>query len=77
MSTFLELVNDLRRECSVAGTGLSSVVDQTGESQRLVRWINQAHEEIQGKYFDWRFLRGISTFDTVAGVDVVYAPGRS
>jgi len=71
---FLQLVNELRRECSVAGNGLTTVVAQTGESQRLVQWIKQANDEIQGKYFDWLFLRVADTFDTLAGNDTVSKP---
>jgi len=74
MPTFLELVNDLRRECSVSGSAVSTVVGQTGEYLRLVNWINQAHAEIQGKYFDWKFLRATAQFTTAVGVETVPAP---
>lgn len=72
--TFLELVNDLRREASVSGSAVTTTINQTGESRRLVEWIKRAYTEIQNIYFDWRFLRVKSTFTTVANNDTITAP---
>lgn len=63
----LELVNDLRMEASVSGSGITTTVGQTGEPARLVKWIEQAYEEIQNIYFDWNFLRKDATVTTVSG----------
>jgi hypothetical protein len=72
--TFLELVNKLRRECSVSGSGLPSVTNQTGESARLVGWIQQAYNEIQALNVDWFFLRKQGTFTTVPGINLITPP---
>lgn len=63
---FLELVVDLRRECSVAGNGPVSLNDNRAEYQRLIQWVRQANTEIQGKYTNWKFLWSEHQFDTQA-----------
>lgn len=55
--TYLELVQRLRMESGIAGTGPTTTVNQVGELGRLVTWINAAYEDIQNKRNDWRFLR--------------------
>lgn len=72
--TFLELVNDLRGEASVSGSGVTTVQNQTGEPGRLVRFIQTAYTEIQNVYFDWKFLRKESTFSTIAGNSLILPP---
>ena len=56
MSTFLELTQDLHRESGAAGSAPSTVVGQTGEAQRLVKWIQRADLQIQKLWHDWEFL---------------------
>lgn len=63
---FLELVVDLRKECSVSGNGPVSLNDNRAEYQRLIGWTNQANAEIQGKYTNWKFLWSEYRFETVA-----------
>ena len=63
---FLELVVDLRKACSVAGSGPVSLNDDRAEYQRLIGWTNQANAEIQGKYTNWKFLWSEYKFETVA-----------
>lgn len=72
--TFLELVNALRRECSVSGSGVTTVANQTGESKRLVEWIQQAHEDVQNYFFDWRFLKKTATFTTQNTTNIIQPP---
>lgn len=72
--TFLELVNLLRAECSVSGSAVPAVTGQIGEFGRLVRWIQQAYEDVQNQNFDWNFLKKNSTFTTVASINVIPAP---
>ena len=69
--TFLELVNAVRRECSVSGSGVTTVLNQTGESKRLVQWVQQAHEDIQNYFFDWRFLKKDSSFVTQTTTNII------
>lgn len=54
---FLDLAQELRKEASVAGTGPTTVVSQTGELGKLVGWINDAWEAIQNEKPDWRWMR--------------------
>ncbi len=73
MATFLKLCQDVARECGVAGGAdanprPTSVVGQSGELNRVVNWVIDAYEEIQGSK-DWRWLRRDFTFDTTSGVD--------
>ena len=68
MSTYLELCQDTCRECDIAGgdTVPTAVASQSGELQRIVKWVAQAYVEIQGKYPSWRWMRREFTLDTVA-----------
>lgn len=71
MSTFLEICQDVARECDLAGgdTVPTTVVGQSGELQKVVKWVIQAYKEIQNKSFEWRWMRVGFTFDTVADQD--------
>lgn len=71
---FLQLVNELRREASVSGSGVTTTFNQTGEAGRLARWIARAYEEIQNKHVDWFFLRKQGTFTTTVGNNVIQPP---
>ena len=53
---FLKLCQRLRDECSVSGAGPVSVKDQAGEYARLVNWIQDANNDIQSQFFNWKFL---------------------
>lgn len=64
--TYLELCVLLRQEVGVAGTGPTTVTNQTGELKRLVTWIAQAWTEIQNKKNNWRWMRSSFTLATVA-----------
>jgi len=76
MTTFLNLCKDLRRELDIAGTGPSSVSNQTGELGNLVEWINQAYIDIQNRRNgNWRWLRRPYTIQTTADDDE-YAAGE-
>jgi len=72
--TFLQLVQRLRSECGVSGTGPTTVVSQTGDMERLVNWTNAAWLDIQSAHRDWDWLRtSLTPFATVAGQQT-YAP---
>lgn len=68
MSTFLELCVDLRREAGISGTGPASVINQTGEMQRVVEWILSAYRYVQNLHPSWLFLQTDFSFQTIAGV---------
>lgn len=54
--TFLELVRALRRETSTSGNGPTTTNNQDGEFERLVEWIQTAHNSVQTERVDWFFL---------------------
>ena len=66
----LQLVNRLKLEAGVSGNDLTSTIAQTGESARLVTWIDSAWYDIQGQHEDWQWMRKTATFPTVSGVPV-------
>lgn len=70
MSTFLQQVQALHRECGCAGTAPAAVTGQAGQNLRLVNWIIEADYIIQTLYVDWKFLwkasSGLTTTATVA-----------
>ena len=72
MSTYLQLVQRLARECGVSGT-ISSVVNQTGEAKRLCDWVADSWRDIQATHQDWQWLRKTTSFATVAA-KATYSP---
>lgn len=65
MSNFKSLVGDLALNCGASAP--SSVLNQAGESQRFISWINQANKDIQNKWSNWRFLWVENSFTTEQG----------
>lgn len=61
--TFLELCQDMAREAGISG-GVTSVVSQQGEAQRVVNWVAKAYRYIQNLHPDWKFLRRDVSFTT-------------
>ena len=77
MATFLQICQDVARECGVAGGADASpkptaVTGQIGELNRIVNWVADAYIEIQGTR-NWRWLRRSFTVDTVSGTGI-YSP---
>lgn len=74
-STFLQLCQTVRRECRIAGSGPTAVTGQTGVLDRVVNWVADADQELQGRWFDWDFLH-VTTWShsTVANTATVAAP---
>ncbi|MDA8260585.1 MAG: hypothetical protein M0Z99_33960 [Betaproteobacteria bacterium] len=66
MSTNLQLCADLRQEATDTGTGPTTVVGQTGELGRYVKWIKDAWVDIQNHRPDWLWMRKSFTVPTVA-----------
>lgn len=77
--TFLELVQALHQEGGVAGA-VATTVAPSGETARLVSWINKAWLELQTMHSDWGWmfrsalLGSGCSFATVAG-DATYPLG--
>lgn len=63
----LQLVQRLREKSGSTGTGPVSTVNQTGESLRLVNWIDEAWNEIQMASRFWMWMRKDFSFDTAIG----------
>ena len=75
MSTYIELVQDLHREVGAAGNAPATVVGQTGENQRLVRWIREADYYIQTLWHNWKFLTDMTfSMATVADTQDMAKP---
>jgi len=74
MSTFLELVQDLQREVGASGDEIASVISQTGENQRMVRWVRDADFYIQNRWLNWKFLWNQVQLNTVTGTVGLAAP---
>lgn len=78
MATYLQLCQDVVRECGIAGgTDIApkptTTIAQIGELNQVINWVKRAYEEIQGTR-NWRWLRKDFTVDTVDGTDT-YAFG--
>ncbi|WP_286237992.1 hypothetical protein [Neptuniibacter halophilus] len=65
---FLELCQDVRRECGVTGTGPAAVTSQTGEMQNIVKWTNKAYIDICNRWFNWKFLWAQKTIAVQQGI---------
>jgi hypothetical protein len=63
---FLQLCKRLRSEAGISGSGPASVLNQTGEMERVVNWVNQAWEDIQNHRTNWQWMRGDFSFQTTA-----------
>ncbi|MGZ5078609.1 MAG: phage adaptor protein [Usitatibacter sp.] len=55
--TFLELVRRAHQEGGIAGSGPTSVDNQTGMALKLVDWVREAWIDIQALWPNWKFLR--------------------
>jgi len=72
----LELVQELARLAGISDSGgPATLVGQTGDNQKAIRYIDAAHEEIQNEYADWNFLWASASFDTT--IDVALYAGAS
>ena len=56
MSTYLSLCQKFRKVVGISGSGLSSVLAQSGMNEKITIWIADADELIQRKWADWDFL---------------------
>jgi hypothetical protein len=66
---FLTLVQAAYRESGFVGEGPVSVLNQIGRKGDVVRWVLDAHEEIQSERMDWKFDWASGTFALVIGTD--------
>lgn len=73
--TFLDLCRRVARDCGVTSslTVPADVTTQVGVLKRLVDWVADAHDEIQSRSPDWKWMRSTFSVNTVASDDT-YAP---
>ncbi len=72
---FLQLVQELHRECGAAGTAPVTVEGTvTGEAKRLLNWIKTSNLEIQDMYENWKFLRCTYSQALTPTVNTLAAP---
>jgi len=76
MSSYLELVQQLHRDCGAAGTQPTAVTGLTGEALRLANWIKRADEYVQTKWVNWKFLRQEYSVATVASTVIAAKPAN-
>ena len=62
---FLELCRQVKEEAGLSNTSLASVASTTGVDTKIVKWVQQAWERIQG--YPWRTLYNEMAFTTTAG----------
>jgi len=72
----LALVQELARLAGISDSGgPATLVGQTGDNQKAIRYIDAAHEEIQNEYADWNFLWASTSFNTT--IDLAEYAGAS
>ena len=64
---FLEIAKRVSKECGVSGDGPTSVAAQTGMNAKVVNWVRDAFNEIQGTNEQWDFDWAVATLPLVAG----------
>ena len=63
----LQLVRRLHLECRITGSRPTTTLNQSGQIERLVSWIDTAWEDLQSLHSNWGWLRSSCSFATVAG----------
>lgn len=75
MSTFLQQVQNLHRECGAAGSAPSTVVSQVAQNLRFVNWVKEADYIIQTLWTDWKFLWATTSgLNTTASTSTLTKP---
>lgn len=64
---FLEIAKRVSKECGISGDGPNSVAAQTGMNAKVVNWVRDAFNEIQGGNEEWGFDWAVTTQALVAG----------
>ena len=73
MSTFLVLCQNMARDVGIPGTGPSTTTttDLSEEETSVVRYINQADQDIQSRWFDWDFLWSEADITATSGTSTL------
>ena len=64
--TFLQLVQRLHSEAARQGSAPTTVISQSGFTQRLINWILTAYEDVQSEHESWHFRRSDFSWTTTA-----------
>jgi len=73
MSTYLVLCQNMSRDVGIPGTG-PSAVDASGLSEEetaVVRYVAQADQDIQSRWFDWDFLWSEASITAISGTSTL------
>lgn len=71
----LQLVQEVARLAGVTDSGgPATTVGQSGDYQKVIRYVDLAHEEIQNQYVDWKFLWAQGALQTTPGEGQYVAP---
>ena len=73
MSTYLVLCQDMARDIGIPGTGPATTVttDLSEEEISVTRYINQADQDIQSKWFDWDFIWTEASITAISGTSTL------
>jgi len=73
MSTYLVLCQDMARDVGIPGTGPSAVDASTlsEEETAVVRYISNADQDIQSRWFDWDFLWSEASITAISGTSTL------
>ena len=73
MSTYLVLCQDMARDVGIPGTGPSSVGASglSEEETAVTRYVSQADQDIQSRWFDWDFLWNEATITVTASTSTL------
>jgi hypothetical protein len=72
---YLQLGQRLATECGATNVTLNSMLNQQGEQQRFVNWVNTSWNELQTLHDDWEWMRSSSLLGQ--GVSFVPDPGQA
>ena len=73
MSTFLVLCQNMARDVGIPGTGPSTTTttNLSEEETSVVRYVNQADQDIQSRWFDWDFLWTEASITAISGTSTL------
>lgn len=63
---YLQIVTRVVQLADISDAGPSTVTGQSGDYAKAITYVTMAHAEIQGMFFDWKFLWGNATLNTSA-----------
>ncbi len=70
---YLEICQAVVDEVGLSGQ-ITTVTNQRGDFNRIVRFVRTSTQRIESKWIDWRFLRRTHRFETAEGIATYSAP---